>query len=100
MQLWSYDEETDEVHPGENVKIKVSGVDEEVLVHVQSSLIVTSLIICFVKCNIRGFLRHIYNAGTYHNCMMVLSTIKKAFNLTGCFSSYIQGVSGKFPHFI
>ncbi|XP_052236569.1 eukaryotic peptide chain release factor GTP-binding subunit ERF3A-like [Dreissena polymorpha] len=29
MQLWSYDEETDEVHPGENVKLKVSGVDEE-----------------------------------------------------------------------
>lgn len=29
MQLWSYDEETDEVHPGENVKIKVSGVEEE-----------------------------------------------------------------------
>lgn len=30
MQLWSYDEETDEVHPGENVKLKVSGVEEEV----------------------------------------------------------------------
>lgn len=31
MQLWSYDEETDEVHPGENVKLKVSGVEEEVI---------------------------------------------------------------------
>lgn len=30
MQLWSYDEETDEVHPGENVKCKVSGIEEEV----------------------------------------------------------------------
>lgn len=30
MQLWSYDEETDEAHPGENVKLKVSGVEEEV----------------------------------------------------------------------
>lgn len=29
MQLWSYDEETDEVHPGENVKCKVSGIEEE-----------------------------------------------------------------------
>ncbi|XP_052772623.1 eukaryotic peptide chain release factor GTP-binding subunit ERF3A-like [Mya arenaria] len=29
MQLWSYDEETDEVHPGENVKLKVSGIEEE-----------------------------------------------------------------------
>ena len=30
MQLWSYDEDADEVHPGENVKMKVSGVEEEV----------------------------------------------------------------------
>jgi len=29
-QLWSYDEDTDEVHPGENVKLKVTGVEEEV----------------------------------------------------------------------
>ncbi|KAL4240659.1 Eukaryotic peptide chain release factor GTP-binding subunit ERF3A [Mactra antiquata] len=29
MQLWSYDEDSDEVHPGENVKMKVSGVEEE-----------------------------------------------------------------------
>lgn len=29
MQLLAYDEETDEVHPGENVKLKVSGVEEE-----------------------------------------------------------------------
>lgn len=29
MQLWSYDEDADEAHPGENVKMKVSGVEEE-----------------------------------------------------------------------
>lgn len=29
MQLWSYDEEAEEAHPGENVKLKVSGVEEE-----------------------------------------------------------------------
>ena len=30
MQLWSYDEDADEAHPGENVKMKVAGVEEEV----------------------------------------------------------------------
>lgn len=29
MQLWSYDEDADEAHPGENVKMKVAGVEEE-----------------------------------------------------------------------
>jgi hypothetical protein len=30
MQLFSDDEETDQVHPGENVKIKLKNVEEEV----------------------------------------------------------------------
>ena len=39
MQLWSYDEDADEVHPGENVKMKVSGVEEEVNYQIMSQCI-------------------------------------------------------------
>ncbi|WAQ95220.1 ERF3A-like protein [Mya arenaria] len=39
MQLWSYDEETDEVHPGENVKLKVSGIEEEIVILEHKSII-------------------------------------------------------------
>lgn len=33
MQIWSDDIEGDEANPGENLKLKVSGVEEEVCCH-------------------------------------------------------------------
>lgn len=34
MQLWSDDDETDQVYPGENVKLKLKNVEEEVYTYI------------------------------------------------------------------